>query len=100
MRIRVVQSGGVAGLRREFAVETEGLPGAARDALERSVEAAAFFELPARHLSGHPDVIQYRIRVERPGRAHEVTIDDETASEALRALVSQALQHAGEKPEA
>ncbi|TMQ68337.1 MAG: hypothetical protein E6K81_16640 [Candidatus Eisenbacteria bacterium] len=91
MRIRIVQSGGLAGLRLERVVETERLPDAGREALEGLVRTSAFFELPERRVSGLPDVIQYRVRVEASGRAHEVTFDDETASGALRDLVTRAL---------
>jgi len=87
-----VTSGGVAGLRRERVVETQQLPQGEREAFEHYVEAAAFFELPERRVSGHPDVIQYRIRIERSGHVHEITVDDETADEPLRSLVSRALE--------
>ena len=90
MRIRIVQSGGLAGLRRERVVETERLPDAGRETLEGLVRTAAFFELPARSVSSLPDVIQYRVRVEWSGRSHEVTFDDETASQPLRDLVTRA----------
>ena len=86
-----MQSGGLAGLSHERVVETERLPDAGREVLEGLVRTCAFFELPARRVSGLPDVIQYRVRVEWSGRTHEVTFDDETASDPLRDLVSRAL---------
>ena len=89
MRIRIVQSGGLAGLRRERIVETERLPEGGREVLEDLVRTCAFFDLPKRSVSGLPDVIQYRVCVEWSGRSHEVTFDDETASERLRDLVAR-----------
>ena len=86
-----MESGGFAGLRRERAVETERLPARRRVTIETLVERATFFELPARLVSGLPDVIQYRVRVEDAERAHEVLFDDEEAPEPLRTLVVQLL---------
>jgi emfourin len=91
LRIRIVESGGFAGLRKERAVETERLPARRRVTIERLIERATFFELPARLVSGLPDVIQYRVRIEDETRAHEVLFDDEQAPEPLRTLVLQLL---------
>ena len=82
-----MESGGFAGLRRERAVETARLPTRRRVTIETLVERATFFELPEILVSGLPDVIQYRMRVEDAERAHEVVFDDEQASEPLRTLV-------------
>ena len=91
MRIRVVQSGGFAGLRVERAVETDDLEASEREDYERLVAEACFFELPARATSGLPDVIQCRVRIDAHGREHEVTTDERTASMALWALVERVL---------
>lgn len=82
-----MESGGFAGLRRERAVETARLPERRRVTIETLVERATFFELPEILVSGLPDVIQYRMRVEDSQRAHEVLFDDEQATEPLRELV-------------
>jgi hypothetical protein len=82
-----VESGGFAGLRKERAVETERLPARRRVTIERLIERATFFELPERLVSGLPDVIQYRVRVEDVDRVHEILFDDEQATEPLRELV-------------
>ena len=92
MKIRIVQSGGLAGLRREHVVETDRLPEAGRVAIEALVHTSTFFDLPTRQTSGLPDVIRYRVSVELSGRTHEVTFDDTTASEPLRDLVSRAFE--------
>jgi len=101
MRIELVQSGGLAGLRIERVVETRALPDAARDALEARVQEARFFELPARAILGMPDMIQYRVRVEDSDARHEIVFDDGTASETLRALIALILAsgHSG-RPQA
>ena len=87
MRIRVVRSGGFAGLRVERAVETDALPALERGELERLVADACFFDLPARATCGMPDVIQYRVTIESGGREHEVTTDDRTAAAGVMRLV-------------
>ena len=86
-----MESGGFAGLRKERAVETERLPARRRVTIERLIERATFFQLPARLVSGLPDVIQYRVQIEDETRIHEVVFDDEEAPEPLRALVLQLL---------
>ncbi len=91
MQIRVVRSGGFAGLRRERAVETERLPEAQRSEVERLVAEAGFFDLPTRATSGQPDAILYRVRVEAAGRAYEVTTDERTAAEPLLTLAAWVL---------
>ena len=98
MRIRVVESGGFAGLRRERVVETERLPGPEREVLESLVDATGFFALPARTPPSYPDALQYRIRVEIEHRAHEITVDDGSASEALLGLIARILEAAGGSP--
>jgi hypothetical protein len=90
VRIRVVQSGGLAALRRDRVIDTESLPEPVRATLEQLVRNAAFFELPERSVSGLPDVIQYRVSIEQAGVAREITFDDETASAPLRDLVARA----------
>jgi hypothetical protein len=96
MRIRIVESGGFAGLRRERVIDTGELPGPRRATLEALVAAAAFFALPERMVSGLPDVIQYRVTVEERDRTHAVTFDDEKATEALRSMVDLVLEVTGE----
>lgn len=82
-----MESGGFAGLRRERAVETERLPERRRVTIESLVERAEFFTLPESLLSGLPDVLQYRLRIEEERRSHEIVFDDQRATEPLRELV-------------
>jgi hypothetical protein len=91
LRITIVQSGGFAGLRSEHAVDTDALPPSVGESLVHLVDQAAFFSLSQR-LSRLPDVIQYRIRIERGGRSHEVRCDAECGEEALLELVDRVLE--------
>ena len=87
MRIHVVQSGGLAGLRREHELDTEALPEAARQSLTKLVQGVAFFGLAPARVSKLPDMIQYRVRIEEGERAHEVTFDDGIGDTSLLELV-------------
>ena len=87
MRIHVVQSGGLAGLRREHELDTEALPEEARQSLTQLVQGVAFFGLASARLSKLPDMIQYRVRIEEGERAHEVTFDDGIGDTSLLELV-------------
>lgn len=87
MRIHVVQSGGIAGLRSEHELDTDQLPPDAQQRLARLVQGSAFFArgpLPAAKL---PDMIQYRVHIEDGERAHEVTFDDGCGEIPLLELV-------------
>ena len=87
MRIHVVQSGGLAGLRKEHELDTEALPEEARQSLTNLVKGVAFFGLAPARVSKLPDMIQYRVRIEEGDRAHEVTFDDGISDTALLELV-------------
>ena len=87
MRIHVVQSGGLAGLRREHDLDTDALPEEARQSLTRLVQGVAFFGLASARVSKLPDMIQYRVRIEEGDRSHEVTFDDAIGDTSLLELV-------------
>jgi len=89
VRILVVQSGGLAGLRREHELDTDALPEEARQSLTRLVQGVAFFGLASARVSKLPDMIQYRVRIEEGGRAHEVTFDDASGDTSLLELVDR-----------
>ena len=86
-----MQSGGFAGLRVERALETDHLATNEQADVERLVAEACFFELPELAVSGLPDVIQCRICVDTPGREHEVTTDERSASAALWRLIERVM---------
>jgi len=85
----VVQSGGLAGLRREHDLDTDALPEEARLSLARLVQGVAFFGLASVRVSKLPDMIQYRVRIEEGDRAHEVTFDDASGDTSLLELVER-----------
>lgn len=89
MRIHVVQSGGLAGLRREHELDTDALPEEARQSLTKLVQGVAFFGLPSARVSKLPDMIQYRVRIEEGDRVHEVTFDDGCSDTSLLELVER-----------
>ena len=89
MRIRVVQSGGIAGLRSEHELDTDALPEEARQGLTRLVQGVAFFGLSPARVSKLPDMIVYRVRIEEGDRAHEVTFDDGCGEPPLLELVER-----------
>ena len=89
MRIHVVQSGGRAGVRREHELDSDALPEEARQSLTRLVQGVAFFGLASARVSKLPDMIQYRVRIEEGGRAHEVTFDDASGDTSLLELVER-----------
>jgi len=89
VRIHVVQSGGLAGLRREHDLDTDALPEEARQSLTDLVQGVAFFGLASARASKLPDMIQYRVRIEEGERAHEVTFDDASGDTSLLELVER-----------
>ncbi len=89
MRIHVVQSGGIAGLRSEHDLDTDRLPVEAQQRLAQLVQGVAFFALAPRRSSHLPDMIQYRVRIEQGERAHEVQFDDGCGEASLLELVER-----------
>ncbi len=98
MRIHVVRSGGIAGLRSEHDLDTEQLPGADRERLADLVRSAAFFGLAPDRSSRLPDMILYRVRIEDHGRAHEVLFDDACDEPSLLELVERVAELAKAMP--
>jgi hypothetical protein len=91
VRIRVVQSGGLAGLHSEHELDSDSLPADMRARLEDLVQGAAFFNREARAgaCSNLPDMIEYRVRIEQGARTHELTFDDACGEAPLLELVEQ-----------
>ena len=98
MRIRVVQSGGIAGLRFEHELDTEQLPAEVQQRLTQLVQGVAFFALRPVLASRMPDMIQYRVRIEEGERAHEVTFDDGCGEAPLLELVGRVAELAKPRP--
>jgi hypothetical protein len=85
MYVRVLRTGGFAGITQQAGVETELLEQAERDALVRLVQESEFFSLPANIETpeGGYDRFQYEITVEDGGQAHTVTCGDAGMNAAL-----------------
>jgi hypothetical protein len=83
------RTGGFAGMRVLTTIDTETLPPEQARELESLVEAASFFELPARAKTtpSGADHFNYRISIEAEGRKHTVETSDEVAPETLRPLL-------------
>jgi hypothetical protein len=89
LRIHVVRSGGIAGLRSEVDLDTSQLPGDAGSQLVHLVQVTSFFGLATELRTKLPDMTQYRVRIEHDGQAHEVCFDDATSDTSLLELVER-----------
>lgn len=101
MLIKIERTGGFTGMRMQTTIDTETLPSEQASELEQLVNAASFFELPARvstPLSG-ADRFHYKICIESEGRKHTVETNDEVAPNTLRPLLRRlmALARSGGK---
>jgi hypothetical protein len=98
VRIHVVQSGGIAGLRSEHRLDTEHLPPEIGQGIAQLVQGAEFFARAPRRGSRQPDMIQYRVRIEEGDRSHEVQFDDASGDPPLLELVERVTQLARSEP--
>ena len=92
MRIQYKVDGGIAylpDLYQPLTVDTNDLSIEEADKLQRLIEAADFFNLPAVSPPprGATDYFQYTISVIDSGRTHTVRVTDPIANPHLRALV-------------
>lgn len=92
MRVRFQTEGGIAhfpGLSEPVIVDTHELPVEEARELERLIDSARLFELPA--TSAPPqtarDYTRYTISVTAPGRSHTVKLADPIEDSAIRQLV-------------
>jgi len=91
MRFELTRSGGVAGLVRPMAVvDTDALPAASAAELERLLQAARFWELPAETAPGRPlpDAVSYELAVSDGARTHAVAFDAHSGPRELLALLA------------
>ncbi len=94
MRINFERTGGFAGMRLATTIDTATLPADQATALQGSVEAAHFFDLPAK-IPAPPhaaDQFQYIVTIEAEGKRHTVDVGEGSASPALQALLQQLTQ--------
>ena len=89
MNIHFERSGGFAGLRTAQDVDSTNLSPEERSELDRLVEAAHFFEIPADVRAANPgaDRFQYRLTMKDGSREHTVGIDKAATPVSLRPLL-------------
>jgi hypothetical protein len=92
MRVQFKTEGGFAylpGLSQPVTIETAGLSPEEAGKLERLVEAAGFFELPATsdQPRGGADFRTYTISISSPGRGHTVRVVEPVENPQLQELV-------------
>ena len=93
MRIQFKTEGGIAhlpGLSEPVTIDTHELPAEQANELERLIEVAEFFELPATSTPppGAADYQQYTISVTTPNRSHEARLTDPIENPRVRELVN------------
>ncbi len=91
MRIDYERTGGFAGMRLAAQIDTAALPADQARALHDSIEAAHFFDLPAR-IPAAPkvaDQFHYHVAMEAEGKRHTVDVGEASASPALQELLQQ-----------
>jgi hypothetical protein len=90
MNIHFERSGGFAGLRLSQDVDSANLPPEERSELDRLVEEARFFDLPAdvRAANSGADRFQYDLTVKAGPREHTVAIDEAAVPENVRPLLN------------
>ena len=90
MRIDLVRTGGVAGLRRASSIASDMLPDHDARELTRLVEACRFFDLPGRieQADTGNDRLRYAITIDDGSRSHTVQVDEAALPAALRPLVA------------
>ena len=101
MRVQFKTEGGFAylpGLSQPVTIETDGLSPEEAGKLERLVEAAGFFELPATSdpPRGGADFRSYTISISSSGRSHTVRIVEPVENPQLQALVDYLSEKARE----
>ena len=90
MRIDVVRTGGVAGVRRASSIASGALPEQDARELTRLVEASGFFDLPGRieQADSGNDRFRYAITIDDGSRSHTVEVDEAAVPAALSPLMA------------
>ena len=91
MRINFERSGGFAGITLAATIDTATLPADQTSALQRLIDDAHFFNLPAK-IPAPPqaaDQFQYHVTIEAAGKRHTVDVGEGSASPALQELLQE-----------
>jgi hypothetical protein len=103
MHIVLATEGGLAffpGLSRPIVIDSHDLSAAEAAELERLLDSARFFELPADSRALHrgaADYCQYTLSVENENRRHTVRLADPVENPQLQALL-EFLRHHAQQP--
>ncbi|NTU64457.1 MAG: hypothetical protein HGB05_13925 [Chloroflexi bacterium] len=91
MRIDYERTGGFAGMRLAATLDTATLPSDQSAALQKLIDEAHFFDLPAKipTPADVADQFNYRVTIESQGKKHTVEVGEASASPALQALLQQ-----------
>ena len=96
MKVRLVRSGGIAGMRLATEADSSRLPDEGARSLASLVEASGILSLPpgAAAPPAGADRFAYRVTVETGGLEHTVEIAEEDVTPALEPLLDWLVSHA------
>jgi hypothetical protein len=96
MKIWFEQSGGVAGISISYSTDTDFLPAAEREMIEKIISSTNFFNLASRSSPPHrsADYFRYIIKVEDGTHNHTVEFTDLSRIPKLKPLVKLMRQKA------
>jgi hypothetical protein len=78
------------GLKNRLVIDVDDLPADQAASLQRLLDQADFFNLPANLASpALPDEFLYKISVELDSRSHTVQVNETAAPDSLRPLLSE-----------
>ncbi len=100
MRISLVRSGGVAGMRLEATVDTSVLDKDTAERFHSLVQAADLPRLsePTIRVKSEPDRFRYTLTVDDEGRQHSITFEERRIPEAVQPLIEAVWEGAGTRP--
>lgn len=91
MRIDFERTGGFAGMRLAAAIDTETFPADQSAALQKLIDEAHFFDLPAK-IPTPPNVadqFNYRVTIKSASKRYTVEVGETSASPELQALLQE-----------
>src|SRR5512143_529191 len=99
MRVCLVRTGGVAGMRREASLDTKTLDPAKAGEIERLLQAAGLEKLPpADSRRREPDRFQYAITVNDGKQERTIRFGEQEATENVRLLVEAVWRESQAQP--
>jgi Emfourin len=89
MRITLLRTGGVTGLRKETSLDTDRLPPERAARLAECVDSCRFFDLPAPEGKGHPDRFQFFLTVDREGQERTISFHEGSEPKEIAPLLRE-----------